>query len=298
MNDSVILGIDVETVGGPGAICELAVSAVSPDGCDLGHFEALVDPGDVTWQQAATRLHGISAAAVAGKQSLDAAWSEMIEWMRGLGESRFEVFAHNAGFERGVLGNQLQPDAERLDIKCSMQLARTRLPDLGEHALDVVCEEIGVPLLNHHRALPDAWASAHIARLLIHGGNRPSSPPMPRPLDEPTGWTSNGARGSNPALRAETEVISSRLAGEVVVFTGTPYSVKDRTDLKRLAIAHGADVADNVSRRTTVLVVAGHRGHVPEGALGKSKGRRALEFNCLIMSEEEFLAQINGSVPV
>lgn len=293
MGDSVILGIDVETVGGTGAICELAVSAVSSDGSDLGHFETLVDPGDVTWQQIATSLHGITAAAVEGKPRLDAAWSNMFKWMRGLGAGPFSVFAHNAGFERGVLESQLRRDAERLEIRCSMQLARSRRPDLGKHTLDVVCDELCVPLVDHHRALPDAWAAAHVARLLIHGGTPPSSPPRPRLLSESTVWTSNEARGSNPALRAETEVISDRLAGEVIVFTGSPYSVKDRKDLKRLAIAHGAGVIDSVSSHTSMLVVCGFEREIPAGIRSTGKLKKALKLPCRIVSEGKFLSSVH-----
>ncbi len=41
-------------------------------------------------------------------------------------------------------------------------LARVMLPNLKRHRLNVVAKELGIPLLNHHRAVDDAEATALI----------------------------------------------------------------------------------------------------------------------------------------
>ena len=44
----------------------------------------------------------------------------------------------------------------------TLTLARVLLPELKRHRLNVVAKALGVPLLNHHRAVDDAQATALI----------------------------------------------------------------------------------------------------------------------------------------
>ncbi|MDO7203098.1 exonuclease domain-containing protein [Paraclostridium bifermentans] len=43
-----------------------------------------------------------------------------------------------------------------------MTLARVLLPQLKRHRLNLIAKALGIPLLNHHRAVDDAEATAHI----------------------------------------------------------------------------------------------------------------------------------------
>ena len=44
----------------------------------------------------------------------------------------------------------------------TLTLARTLLPHMKRFRLNLIAKELGVPLLNHHRAVDDAEATAHI----------------------------------------------------------------------------------------------------------------------------------------
>ncbi|MBI2920544.1 MAG: 3'-5' exonuclease [Planctomycetes bacterium] len=113
-----------------------------------------------------TYVHGITWRMVAHKPTFGELWPEISSALSGAEY----LAAHNASFDRGVLEaccNAAGVRAPATPFVCSMRLARqtwgirpTRLPD--------VCEHLGLSL-NHHDALSDAEACAHI--VLAAGGS-------------------------------------------------------------------------------------------------------------------------------
>ncbi|MDE6313890.1 MAG: PolC-type DNA polymerase III [Lachnospiraceae bacterium] len=74
------------------------------------------------------------------------------------------MVAHNAGFDMSFI----KKNCENLGIQRNftsvdtVALARMLLPSLNKHTLDAVAKVLGVSLENHHRAVDDAQATAHI----------------------------------------------------------------------------------------------------------------------------------------
>lgn len=75
------------------------------------------------------------------------------------------IVAHNAGFDTGVLAGCLdyyglsQPNYLSL---CTVRTSRKLYPEFTNHKLNTVCEQLQIPLLNHHDALEDSRACAQI----------------------------------------------------------------------------------------------------------------------------------------
>ena len=79
------------------------------------------------------------------------------------------LVAHNASFDMSFI----KKNCENLGIEReftsmdTVALARMLLPALNKHTLDAVAKVLGVSLENHHRAVDDAEATAHIFRKFI-----------------------------------------------------------------------------------------------------------------------------------
>jgi DNA polymerase-3 subunit alpha (Gram-positive type) len=79
------------------------------------------------------------------------------------------VCAHNAPFDIGFL----RIDAEKAGVRLpdmvldTLPLARAVMPDLKRHKLDMICKKLDVKLDQHHRALFDTRATAHMQVRLL-----------------------------------------------------------------------------------------------------------------------------------
>lgn len=106
-----------------------------------------------------THIHGLSWDDVKDAPRFDAVWSGIARELAGVAF----LAAHNAPFDRGVLGACCATyglDMPRQPFVCTVRLARaqwdihpTRLPD--------VCRHLGIEL-RHHQADSDAEACARI----------------------------------------------------------------------------------------------------------------------------------------
>lgn len=292
------IGIDVETARPNRDICEFAAVGLDADGKTVFNMSRLVDPGVSQWDAGCRRIHGISPGDVAGRPRFQVVWSEFVERVGRIEAHEVRCFAHNASFERRALAADLALDVLPLEIECTLQVSRRFLDDLEGHSLDRVASTLGIPLLNHHRAEPDATAVAHLARLLdLHGPSVPrasaAAPPpfMPRPA---TGWIANASRGRNREVLDSTERTGDRLSQETIVFTGAFACGLERREAKSLAAAQGAVPRDSVSEHTTILVVAGVGHPIPPEELKTRKARSALDRGIKLMSEPEFLGIVKG----
>ena len=106
-----------------------------------------------------TYIHGISWNDVAAQPTFGDIWSEISEYFEGVDF----IAAHNASFDSGVLRAccaRYEIEIPAVPFTCTVQVARntwdiypTKLPD--------VCKYLDIKL-NHHDALSDALACAHI----------------------------------------------------------------------------------------------------------------------------------------
>lgn len=74
------------------------------------------------------------------------------------------LVAHNADFDIGFIMQKCKEQGLEYKNKKvdTLMLARIMLPNLKRYKLDKVAKEVGVQLLNHHRAVDDAEATANI----------------------------------------------------------------------------------------------------------------------------------------
>ncbi len=79
------------------------------------------------------------------------------------------LVAHNAEFDMGFIRENCDRQGIEHDFTYvdTMNMARVMLPAQSKHTLDAVAKTLGVSLLNHHRAVDDAEATAEIFVRLI-----------------------------------------------------------------------------------------------------------------------------------
>ena len=152
---------DIETTGGRAgddSIIEIAMVRLQ-EGRVTDTYCSFVNPGRPVppW---ITSLTGITNADVASAPRWEQIQSEIRAF---LGDSTF--VAHNVGFDLSFIqqaflrhgGGTYNP--RKL---CTARLARRMYPEWPSHSLAHVCNNLGIRLENHHRALDDTLASASI----------------------------------------------------------------------------------------------------------------------------------------
>jgi DNA polymerase-3 subunit epsilon len=84
---------------------------------------------------------------------------------------RDRVFvAHNARFDWRFVSSEMARCAGRplrMDLLCTVKMARTLLPDLPRRSLDYVAGHLGIEIESRHRAAGDARATAEVLSRLI-----------------------------------------------------------------------------------------------------------------------------------
>ncbi|NLI89202.1 MAG: PolC-type DNA polymerase III [Epulopiscium sp.] len=156
---------DIETTGlRPGQDRITEIGAVKIDkGQIVDEFQSLVDP-EIPIPAKITKLTGITDDMVRGAPTIDTVLPEFLDF---IGDSC--LVAHNSGFDMGFI----RYFADKIGITISnsvidtLGLSRSLLPHLRRHRLNIIAEDLGVILENHHRAVDDARATAEIFQIFI-----------------------------------------------------------------------------------------------------------------------------------
>ncbi len=157
---------DLETMGlnsHEGEIIE--IGAVKMVGKRIvGTYSKLVNPGKPIPKKIQD-LTGITDEMVKSEASIEEVLPGFMEFV---GDAT--LVAHNAKFDIGFL----KRDIERImGIKYkpalidTLQWARDLMPDLRGHGLKTVTKKLGVSLENHHRAVDDSQATAHMFAVFL-----------------------------------------------------------------------------------------------------------------------------------
>ncbi len=121
-------------------------------------FSAFINPGEPIPFEI-EKLTGISDSMVIGEPPVEEVLPKFLEFC---GDA--VMVAHNASFDMSFV----EYNAELLNIEFkptivdTVALARILLPELKRFKLDTVAKALNVSLENHHRAVDDAEATAHI----------------------------------------------------------------------------------------------------------------------------------------
>ncbi|WP_315165788.1 PolC-type DNA polymerase III [Metaclostridioides mangenotii] len=124
----------------------------------VDRFSQLVNPEkDISYK--IQELTGITNDLVKDKPTIDKVLPKFMEF---IGDS--VLVAHNAEFDTGFISEKCRQMGLDYNSKSvdTLMLARVLLPELKRHRLNVVAKALGIQLLNHHRAVDDADATALI----------------------------------------------------------------------------------------------------------------------------------------
>ena len=163
------------------------------DGKELARFETFANP-EMAIPPEITRLTGIKDADVAEAPSQEEAVRAFLEFC---GDR--PLVAHNADFDVGFifeacLRYKIAFTPRYVD---TLALARSLLPKLKSHRLNVVADFLGLPEFSHHRAAEDAVTTAG---LLANFFRRLSKDGISN-ASEINGYIEKNARGNVPAGR-------------------------------------------------------------------------------------------------
>ena len=159
------VSIDFETANPDAAsICAVGMAVISK-GAVVDTFYSLIRPIGHEFYPWFVRIHGITEDMVADAPTFLEIYPDIQERI-GQGP----LIAHNAAFDRRVLDTALRRlghPVPAVDWKCTLKMSRSLLTDLPNHTLKTIANHLKIPL-NHHNALSDAVACAHIYIKLQH----------------------------------------------------------------------------------------------------------------------------------
>lgn len=291
------VAIDFETANFARASA-CSVGVVRVEGGELrGSTEWLIDPpGGAYFTN--TFIHGITEADVIGAPSWGDTLDRLSDFAGGL-----PLVAYS-GFDRGVYNaaNRVTGTIDRsFGWRNAHTLARRRLvaPDhaLTNYRLPTVADYLGVPAFVHHSAVADAEACAAIVlRLAALDGHVDLGELWPERAYETRNrvYIPKGPL-PDPYLDADPD---HPLYGQSICFTGKLDSFT-QGEAERIAADFGATVEDNVTKRTTFVVVGQFSpAHLRWGAKLSNKAEKAATLAAKgqpieIVDEDAFLALIN-----
>jgi DNA polymerase-3 subunit epsilon len=266
------IALDVETANADfGSICSIG----------LVHFRAgqvfksrtiLVDPED-EFHPINIGIHGIRPEDVVGKPTMAKVFPVIAAALQDT------AIVHHSPFDRTALGRA----AGRYGtggLPCiwldTLQVARRtwdRFYDDGGYGLANLAQAFGI-VFKHHDAAEDARAAGLLMlRAMADGGET-----LQQWVDE-IGYestVSTAPRRIKPAFAgkfARQGVGSGPLAGETIVFTGSLQI--SRGDAAEEAALAGCNVADSITKKTTILVVGDQDLRLTRGQEKSSKQRKA-----------------------
>jgi DNA polymerase III subunit epsilon len=280
--------IDVETANANlASICQVGV-AIFRDGKHVDSWSTLVDPED-EFDGFNVAVHGIDDRRVRGAPT----WPQTTETLRALLTG--SVVACHSAFDRTATGKACS--RYRLDyFDCrwldTVRVARRAWPEqfgLKGYGLDKVATFLGITF-KHHDALEDARAAGEIlCRACSDSGLS---------LEEWFGRVNTPINPCQSAPLARTGNSEGPLAGHVVVFTGS--LTIPRSEAADWAARAGCDVADGVTKKTTLLVVGDQDvsklgGKAKSSKHLKAEGLMAKGASIRVLRESDFQSLIVGS---
>lgn len=168
--------VDVETTGGRppnDRVTEIGAVKIR-HGEVVAEWSSLIDPQKHI-PAFITQLTGISDAMVADAPRFADIADDFAAFLDGA------VFvAHNAGFDYGFIASEFRRIGRRFRHPklCTVAGMRRWYPGHASYSLANLCKQYAIPLTQHHRALADARAAAHLLNL-INDRRRPAPDTAP-----------------------------------------------------------------------------------------------------------------------
>ncbi|EYE89347.1 DNA polymerase III subunit alpha [Fervidicella metallireducens AeB] len=158
--DGEFVVFDIETTGLNYQEDEITeIGAVKIKNCEIvDRFCTLINPLKKIPEEI-VKLTGITNEMVADKPTLDIALPQFLKFIGSC-----PVVAHNAKFDSSFIKEKCKKHGYTFNntIVDTLALSRWLLPDLKRHKLNIIAEHFNINLENHHRAVDDAEATAHV----------------------------------------------------------------------------------------------------------------------------------------
>lgn len=155
------VAIDFETANQHrSSVCSVGVVIVE-NAAITDSFYELIKPSPNFYCDWATDIHGINYWDTKNAKTFPEIWQQISNRIKGL-----PFVAHNSPFDESCLKavhEFYEMDYLNYQFHCTCRTARKLFPNLPNHQLHTVSEHLGFTLNNHHNALADAQACAHIA---------------------------------------------------------------------------------------------------------------------------------------
>lgn len=259
------VAIDVETANPDmSSICQIGMAKYR-DGALAGEWSSYIDPKDY-FDPVNVSIHGIDEDRVAGAPVLAEVAGELRDSLTG------NIAVCHTHFDRVALSqafatHRIQPiETTWLD---SARVARRAWPEFARkgYGLSNICATLGYEF-HHHDALEDAKAAGYV---LLEAVTR-SGLAVQAWLKRVTQPIDPNAKSSRAPIRREANP-EGPLFGEVVVFTGALEI--PRQEAADLAASIGCEVASDVTKKTTMLVVGDQDVRKLAGQDKSNKHRKA-----------------------
>ncbi|MBO6108507.1 MAG: PHP domain-containing protein, partial [Eubacterium sp.] len=158
--DSSYVVFDLETTGFSPSRCQIIeIGAVKVVGGEITErFSTFVDP-HMPIPHRIKNLTQITDEMVEGAPDIKEVLPEFLRFCEGS-----ILVAHNASFDHGFIRAKASDMGimTEFSVVDTVGIARVLFPDMGKSTLDAVAKRMKVSLLNHHRAVEDAEATAQI----------------------------------------------------------------------------------------------------------------------------------------
>ena len=157
LDDAAYVVLDVETTGlntRSDEIIEIGAVRIE-NGAEVAEFSELINPGRPVPDRV-VEITGITSAMLRDKRSLMEVMPEFAKFCEGA-----VLVAHNAGFDMAFFRRAFKQAGLPFDftIVDTLALVRSQYPQLKSHRLGSMCKQLGISLLNAHRAVHDARAT-------------------------------------------------------------------------------------------------------------------------------------------
>lgn len=151
---------DIETTGlspKEDAITEIGAIKIE-NGVIVDEYNQLINP-EKPIPKKIMELTGITDEMVQDQPKIDSVLPKFKEFIEDS-----VLVAHNASFDTGFLREQFLNNNMTFDypILDTLELTRALFPNLTNHRLNTIAKYLNVSLINHHRAVDDAKATAEI----------------------------------------------------------------------------------------------------------------------------------------
>jgi len=291
-----IAAIDFETATGQrSSACAIGIAVPQADGTIVGRSWLIRPPGNA-YEPFNISIHGIKPQDTENAPSAVEVWAEVAEH---IGDRA--LVAHNASFDMSVLRRSFEVHNVGLPREyqylCTYRLAQLVWPDRWSYRLPDIVSDLGLPTDQHHDPAWDAHAALEIANALASavGVERLRDVAAAKGLGighlypDPRRWDPFSAAGSQRSRfaasvrardiatdRSEFDTDHPFYARRIVITGALPNGMARRDAYQRI-VDIGGEIADTVSKKVNILVVADLKPVVVGGDGQTGKLRKAIQ---------------------